>query len=251
MSIASEISRISGNITDAFDAIEDKGVTVPTGSTSDDLANLISQISGGGGGNVIVSETTDSHGGTVIEITATTVQMQSKSVTPTESAQTITPDSALGYNGLSEVNVAAISGTYVGSQIERRSSSDLTVSEATVSVPAGYYESAASKAVATGSAGTPSASKGAVSNHSVIVTPSVTNTTGYITGGTKSGTAVTVTASELVSGSETLTSNQANVDVTNLASITVAVPVVTYYVGSSTPSSSQGNNGDIYLQTGA
>ena len=79
-----------------------------------------------------------------------------------------------------------------------RTSSDLAASGATVTAPAGFYASAASKSVASGTAGTPTATKGTVSNHSVSVTPSVTNTTGYITGSTKTGTAVTVTASELV-----------------------------------------------------
>lgn len=80
----------------------------------------------------------------------------------------------------------------------------------------------ATATVATGTAGTPTASKGTVTNHSVTVTPSVTNSTGYITGGTKIGTAVTVSASELVSGSETKTSN-GTYDVTNLASLVVNV----------------------------
>lgn len=48
MSIQSEISRISGNVSDALDAIEDKGVTIPSGANSDDLADLIAQITGGG-----------------------------------------------------------------------------------------------------------------------------------------------------------------------------------------------------------
>ena len=54
MSISSEINRISGNVSDALDAIADKGVTVPSGATSDDLADLIAQISGGGGGATAV-----------------------------------------------------------------------------------------------------------------------------------------------------------------------------------------------------
>lgn len=49
MSISSEISRISGNVSSALTAISNKGVTVPSGSNSDDLATLIGQISGGGG----------------------------------------------------------------------------------------------------------------------------------------------------------------------------------------------------------
>lgn len=84
---------------------------------------------------------------------------------------------------------------------------------------AGYYKISG---VPDGTAGTPTATKGSVSNHSVSVTPSVTNTTGYITGGTKTGTAVTVSASELVSGSETKTQN-GTYDVTNLAEIVVDV----------------------------
>lgn len=47
MSISSEITRISGNVSDALTAIAQKGVTVPSGSNSDDLADLIAQISGG------------------------------------------------------------------------------------------------------------------------------------------------------------------------------------------------------------
>ena len=103
-----------------------------------------------------------------------------------------------------------------------RTSTDLTVSGATVTAPAGVYAQDASKSVASGTAGTPTASKGTVSNHSVSVTPSVTNTTGYITGSTKTGTAVTVSASELVSGSETKTAN-GTYDVTNLAELVVSV----------------------------
>ena len=50
MSIATDVSRIKGNITAALAAIADKGVTVPDGSTSDALASLISSIEVGGGG---------------------------------------------------------------------------------------------------------------------------------------------------------------------------------------------------------
>lgn len=82
-------------------------------------------------------------------------------------------------------------------------------SEVTVALPAG-------------TAGTPTATKGTVSNHSVSVTPSVTNTAGMISGGTINGTPVTVSASELVSGSETKTAN-GTYDVTNLASLVVNV----------------------------
>lgn len=49
MSIATDVSRIKGNITAALAAIADKGVTVPDGSTSDALAPLIASIEAGGG----------------------------------------------------------------------------------------------------------------------------------------------------------------------------------------------------------
>lgn len=144
--------------------------------------------------------------------------------------------------------VASAGNTY---QLDTQAAKTVTPStSAQTAVAAGKYTTGAVTVAAmpSGTAGTPSATKGTVSNHSVSVTPSVTNTTGYITGGTKTGTAVTVSASELVSGSETKTAN-GTYDVTNLASLVVAVPIVTYYVSQNAPSSSQGDNGDIWLQT--
>lgn len=150
------------------------------------------------------------------------------------------------YYVISESPVASVQINYTSSTLTAtldpipiRTSTDLTASGATVTAPAGYYESAATKTIASGTAGTPTATKGTVSNHSVSITPSVTNTTGYITGSTKTGTAVTVSASELVSGSETKTAN-GTYDVTNLAELVVNVSGssgLEYETGTYTPSS--------------
>ena len=152
------------------------------------------------------------------------------SVTPTESAQTIGGSNTMMRGA---VTVNAISSSYVGSGITRRDSTDLTASGATVSVPSGYYASNASKSVSSGTEGTPTATKGSVSNHAVTVTPSVTNTAGYISGGTKTGTGVSVSALELVSGTYTVDSSGTK-DVTNYAS--ASVPSGT----AGTPSASKG-----------
>lgn len=163
-------------------------------------------------------------------------------ITPTESPQAIGGSS---YIMEGAVTVNAISSTYVGSGITRRSSSDLTASGATVTVPSGYYSAQTSKSVSNGTTGTPTATKGTVSNHSVSVTPSVTNTTGYITGGTINGTAVSVSASELVSGTYNITTSGTH-NVTNYANASVTFSTI--YTGSSNPSSSTGANGDIYIK---
>ena len=153
------------------------------------------------------------------------LQNKNKSYTPTESAQSESVTADGGYDGLDTVSISvgAISSTYVGTGTARKTSSDLTASGDTVTVPSGYYENGGSKAVASGTAGTPTATMGAVSNHSVSVTPSVTNTTGYITGSTKTGTAVSVSASELVSGDKSITANGNNIDVTDYATVSVNV----------------------------
>lgn len=111
-------------------------------------------------------------------------EYQSKSVsyTPTESQQTATVTPDQDYDALSSVDVTveAIPSTYVGSGITRRTGTDLTASGPTVSVPAGYYASAASKSVTTANHPAPTLS---ISNAGVI-TATHDQPTGYVTGGT-------------------------------------------------------------------
>lgn len=123
-------------------------------------------------------------------------------VTPTEETQTLhTEDFLLD----EDVTVDAIPSNYVGSAVTSRSSSDLSTSGATVTAPAGYYGESASASVLTGTEGTPVATKSSVSDNTITVTPSVTNTEGYINGGSHDGTPATVSASELVIGTKTIT----------------------------------------------
>lgn len=185
-----------------------------TKSKLDSLANAIAAV-----GETSIPKTIAQMESAVLELTP---DITSLTVNPTESQQVFNSDAVDGYL---PVTVNGISSTYVGSGITRRSSSDLTVLDANVSAPAGYYASSASKSVQSGSVGTPTATKGTVSNHSVSVTPSVTSTTGYIIGGTKNGTPVTVSASELVSGTKSITSS-GTTDVTNYASASVATGTV-------------------------
>lgn len=176
-------------------------------------------------GNKAIIATTS----TQTDIDVTNYATVSVAPTPSEAKSVTTNGDVTPSSGklLSKVTVNVPTGT-------ARDSSDLTVSGATVNVPAGLYSSAASKSVAIGTAGTPKASKGAVSNNSVTVTPSVANTTGYITGGTKTGAGVKVSASELVSGNKAITPSetaQSGIDVANFKTVSVgAIPKT--YVGS-------------------
>lgn len=85
MSIASELTKLETDITNAYSAIQTKGGTIPTDKNTNNLPTAISSISGGGG-----------------------KPEQSKTATPSTSSQTILPDT--GYT-LSSVTVNAVTSS--------------------------------------------------------------------------------------------------------------------------------------------
>lgn len=184
------------------------------------------------GGYVVVDGTTVADGGANPATYNYTLPSYDIGVAFTRSVQAkveiTTPSLSITANGTYDVEDYARANVNVsgGSNLQAKTNISPTTSSQTITADSGYdgLSSVQINAMPSGTAGTPTASKGAVSNHSVSITPSVTNTTGYITGGTKTGTAVTVSASELVSGSETKTAN-GTYNVTNLAELVVNVPV--------------------------
>ena len=75
-------------------------------------------------------------------------------------------------------------GNIVEGTIATKTASNLTASGATVTVPAGYYATQATKSVTTATQATPSVSI----NSSGLITASATQTAGYVAAGTKSAT---------------------------------------------------------------
>ena len=67
--------------------------------------------------------------------------LQSKTVSPSESAQTIKAD--YGYDGLSQVTVNAVSKTYVGSGVTKKSAATYTPSTSNQTIAASQYLSGA------------------------------------------------------------------------------------------------------------
>lgn len=149
---------------------------------------------------------------------------------------------------------AYVKGSKITGTIQTKSSTDLTVSGATVTVPAGYYASQASKSVTTGSAKTPATTvtkNPTISvNSSGLITASVSGTqsvTPTVTAGyVSSGTAGTIT----VSGSATKQlTTQAAKTITPSTSSQTAVASGVYTTGTITVGAIPSQYEDVTTET--
>ena len=123
---------------------------------------------------------------------------------------------------LSGVTAYGGNGTKYTGNIPTKTSSDLTVSGATVTAPAGYYATNATKTIASGSATAPASISGTSAtvstgtntitlSKSVSVTPSVT--AGYVSSGTAGNSAVSLTASVTTKAAATITPTTSNQEI--------------------------------------
>lgn len=279
MSISTQITRLTGakqTLTNKMDAAGYAGLS---GKKIDQLIDML-DLSSSGGSSIVVTEEQDSHGGTIVHITGETLELQSKTVTPTtarqtvqpdqgktglssvivesipsqyivpsgtktitengtgidvsafaavnvdvpasspnlqaktniaptESSQTIRPDN--GYDGLSSVQINAVSSTYVGSGVTRKGAATITPTKSAQTIASGQY--------LTG-----------------------TQTIAAIPAAYQDVTGVTAAAGDVVNGKKIVSSTGTTVNGT--------LVIQHYYTGSSAPSASLGSDGDIYLQTG-
>lgn len=123
---------------------------------------------------------------------------------------------------LDGVSAYDASGTKITGTIVSKAGTDLTVTGDTVTVPAGYYSSQVTKAVASGSASAPSTISGtsaslSAGTNSLTLTKSVSVTpvvsAGFVTSGTATNTSVSLTASVTTKAAATITPGTSNQEI--------------------------------------
>ena len=171
--------------------------------------------------------------------------LQNKSVSPSESSRTVTAD--VGYDGLSQVSVGAISSTYVGSDITRKPATTYTPSTLEQTIAAGQYlegiqtiSAVPTETKSITSNGTYTPSSGKFFNSVAVNIPNPTLQSKTVT---PSEAEQTITADDGYYGLSSVVVNA--IPNTYIGS---GVIVQKYYTGSTEPSSDLGNDGDLYLK---
>lgn len=244
-------TKVTGNITNKSSTdltVSGATVTAPAGYYANAASKAVSTTTHPNPSASITSSTgvvTASHtqgtGYVTSGTTTSTLNLTTqagKTVTPTETAQT----AVASYRWTTgTVSVAAISSTYVGTGVAKKSSADLTASDSTVTAPAGYYSIAATKSISAGSAFPPAvtitkaptfsmnSSTGVVTasyTGSSSITPTVT--AGYISQGTAGtiSTSGTSTYQLITKNADNITASTANQTISSYRWLTGAQTIL-------------------------